>query len=139
MASSLPTLIKLAKHRVDNVQKQLAATQAAIDALDADLAALEAEVLRGGEVAAEANDPAVFAQAAAYVKRAKKAKEQMLAQRAQLEAIQAQQRTWLQEHYAEQKRYETLHQRQEMAAKKAREAKQQKALDEAAAVVWQGQ
>lgn len=136
MAGSLPTLIKLQKHKVEKVQKQLNDTKTEITKLDDQLAALEAEVLRGGEIAAQWNDPAMFGQAAAYIKVAKRKAEGMRANRAMLVDIQTQQLAALNEYYAAQKRYETLHQRQEAVAKRAHEAKLQNALDEAAGVGW---
>ncbi|MFZ2587076.1 MAG: hypothetical protein WAZ18_02965 [Alphaproteobacteria bacterium] len=137
MVSSLPTLIKLEKHRVEQVQKQLNDTRAGIADMDAQLEALEAEVLRGGEVAAELNDPAVFGQAAAYIKVARIKAEKLKANRATLVEAEAKQLVTLNTHFAAQKRYETLHQRHEAAAKRVREGKIQQGLDEVAGVSWQ--
>lgn len=136
MSKALATLIKLAHHKVDKVQKDLASLRNVMQALDADMIELEREVRDGGALAVRMEDPSIMAQAAAFAGRAKIMMDALKERRVACEVQEQEQLVLLAEHFSAQKRYETLQMRQQHVAKRAYEAKIQKALDEAAGVSW---
>lgn len=132
MTKALVTLIKLAEHKVEDAQKALAVTRGAMDKVDQQRQALAEEVRRGGEVAVASGDATLLMQAAAFVQRAKVKDAALLDEREALQRRLAEEQNYLAAEFATQKRYETLHQREQQRAKRRREAKLQGQLDEIA-------
>jgi flagellar biosynthesis chaperone FliJ len=134
MAEPLPTLIKLAESKVENVQRVIASLLDGVAAIDAEIARLLADMARGGEVARQADVVEIYQQAGAYVGRVKAEEALLNAKKAELLADLETQRQALAGHFAEQKRYEVLWARKQQALKRAHEARQQRELDEVAGV-----
>ncbi len=132
MASSLPTLIKLAKSKVENIQKILADLHRGVEAIDQKLVQLKTDTQRGGELAAKSNDLGMLAQSATFMQRAIQVEAKLKKERLVVLKMIDEQKAVLATHFAEQKRYETLHQRVQDKARRERLAKQQAQLDEAA-------
>jgi hypothetical protein len=131
-ATTLPTLIKRATHAVEQVQKQLAQTQAAEAALLAQQAEWQVALnpQAAPEQAAEFNPTH-----GAYVAHGRAELARLAGLLMQVHDLKKRQLTELREHFAEQKRYEVLLAAQAAKTQARISKKQQAALDEAAGVL----
>lgn len=129
---SLPVLIKIAGRKVESVQQGLARVRAALEVNAARQKQLEQDAAVAF-VQAVAEDDLVELQAAgAFQERMRREVAALREQQAVLERDEATQKQALQEAYAEQKRYELLLEKQQLADKRAHERKVQQGLDEVA-------
>jgi len=132
MAKTLAVLIKLAGRKVELAQRQLARTQQEIQAAGAAMRRLE-EDAAVAFVQAVAEDDVLSLQAAGAVQeKARRGIAALKEEEAALRQREGEEKARLQAHYAEQKRYEILQERQAAAARKAQAKKAQGALDDVA-------
>lgn len=135
MAETLATLVKVAQHKVEDTQKALAFAEKAIAHVDAQVVELRRQVDDGQAGVVAESSPQSFKVAGAFMARVKAETERLKAKRAELVAEMEKVRQLLAAQYAEQKRYETLLERERLKTKKRRERKQQDALDDTAGIL----
>jgi flagellar protein FliJ len=126
------TLIKLAKHKVDSVQKLIAAAQKAQGDLIRKMADLDAAAQR--EEAAARNDPSLTSNWVAY---AKVLKGQQANLEASLSGVEEQIRALqgdLQGAFEEQKKFEMLEERRKTRELESRAKREQAFMDESALI-----
>jgi flagellar export protein FliJ len=129
---ALETLIKLARTKVEDKQKQIAAYREAIAKLEGRIAELERTIV--AEEAAAKASPELAAHFGAFHQRALRQIDGLKADIRTQEAELQPHLDMLAELYAEQKRVEILHARRLAEARKLRQKKEQAELDEIAAV-----
>jgi flagellar export protein FliJ len=133
MADSLATLIKLAAHKVEGKQQQLAQVEQGILAIFDQQQALDRQIKDGFAAATnDGSNPMLFEQAENFARRAKSDKERLALEEQALTMVRDQMLAELRALFAEQKRYEILHENQQRKDKKRKDKKQQDQLDEVA-------
>lgn len=135
MAETLATLVKVTEHKVEETQKALAFAEKAIAHVDSEVAELRRQVDAGQAGVVADSSPQGYRMAGLFLERVKRETERLKQKRAALVEEMERVRMILASHYAEQKRYETLLERERLKAKKRREGKLQAALDDTAGVL----
>jgi len=138
MADTLKTLenlVKLAKKNVEDLQKQIAETVAAIAHLSQQIQTLENTIDR--EAKAAGLEPFLLATFDKFKQKTEKDIKKHHAQRQELMHHEAALRNQLAEEFATQKRYEILLERKMLEKRKRIEKSQQTQLDEIAATTHQ--
>jgi flagellar export protein FliJ len=133
MADTLATLIKLSAQKVEKVQVQLAAAQRQLAQIHAEQQRWKADLARANQSAMESlasNDPEAVRQVGLFSRRV----DNELAALARIEAVMndniAKIMQTLNTLFAEQKRYEILHEQKLLAERKKHAKKVQGELDE---------
>lgn len=135
MAETLATLVKVTEHKVEETQKALAFAEKAIIHVDKEMLDLRRQVDAGQAGVVADSSPQGYRMAGLFMERVKRETERLKQKRAALVEEMERVRTVLAAQYAEQKRYETLLERERLKVKKRRESKQQAALDDTAGVL----
>lgn len=128
---TLKNLKKIAHHKVEDVQKQLGETLAAMENLALQIAALENRIAE--EEANLGEDLDMRAHFERFEKRSRDKIKNLEDEIKTLRQHEAHLREELAEHFAEEKRYQILLERKEEEQRKARAKKSQAQLDEIAA------
>ena len=132
MAETLEVLIHIAERKVEDMQRQLAATRAELQRLAAEQVRLNEEAAVAFVTAVAHDDVHELQAAWAFQERMRREIDKLKEQEEAQKLIEGEQRAQLQELYAGQKRYELLLEKQRLAARKVRAKKAQNALDEVA-------
>ncbi|MBI1308820.1 MAG: hypothetical protein GC129_03030 [Proteobacteria bacterium] len=128
--STLPTLIKIAERKVEDIQLELGRTARALEAVRNDMATREEAMEKAFADAVGSDDLRELQAVGAFRERLTREVNQLREIEAGLVQQEAAVRSRLQEAFLEQKRYELLQQRKEMAEKKAHDRKAQAVLDD---------
>jgi hypothetical protein len=132
MPQTLVTLAKLAGRKIETAQQALAKTQHSLAQVRHEITLQQQQAEEAFHHAAADDNLLELQAATAFQERIRR----QLAQLAEIEAAlvqqETQQRQQLQQHFAEQKRYELLHAQQQRAAAQKRAKKAQSELDETA-------
>ena len=127
---TLENLVKLAKKNVEDIQKQIAETMAAIEALTLKIKSLQ-QKLEDERKAAD-TDPFLLSALDKFTQKTDKEIKKYRQNRAELQKHEAALRDQLAEEFATQKRYEILLERKILEKRKRIEKAQQNQLDEIA-------
>ena len=132
MAETLAVLIKVAERKVETVQAALAKTREALSACRQRVKELEQEAAVAFETAVAEDDVLSIQAAGAFQERVRREIAEVREMEAVLLENEAVQQKQLQELYAQQKTYELLWEKQQVAKRKERLKKAQTTLDEVA-------
>ncbi len=132
MAETLEVLIQLAERKVEEKQRELAATKERLLWLAAEVVRLQREVEVAFKSAVGVDDVQFLAACSAFQERMRRAIAQLQEEEADKRQLEAEQRLQLQQLYAGQKKYELLLEKQKLAKRKERMKKAQNNLDEVA-------
>ncbi|RYG61009.1 MAG: hypothetical protein EON60_05100 [Alphaproteobacteria bacterium] len=132
MAETLEVLIQLAERKVEQKQRELAATHERLQWLAAEMLRLQREVEVAFKTAVGEDDVQALMAASAFQERMRRAIEELKLEEGVKRQLEAEQRIELQMLFAGQKKYELLFEKQKMARRKERLKKAQIQLDEVA-------
>lgn len=130
--STLLTLQKLASQKVEAKQKEIAKLESVILQMTERQEYLNKAIVTEHKIAAEFGDPMLFSAAGMFQEKAQVELHDLAEAMEDAKRIMMEKREKLRALYAEQKRYEILHERQEVKKKKEREKKGQSVLDDLA-------
>jgi flagellar export protein FliJ len=130
VSATLEVLIKLAERKVEDAQRTLGKTLERIRWVGDEQLRLEREAAEAFVHAVGENDVMALQVAGAFQERMRRAVNVLKEEEVALKVRENEERAVLQTHFAEQKRYELLLEKQKLLAKKVRAKKQQNALDE---------
>ena len=136
--STLQTLQKVASRKVEKKQKEIAELEKLIMQMKDRQFYLNGAIVSEHKAAADVGDPTLFSSAGMFQEKAQVELRDLAEAMEDANKIMSEKREKLRELYAEQKRYEILHEKQLLKEKKEREKKQQAMLDDMAASRFKG-
>ncbi len=132
MAETLEVLIQLAERKVEEQQRQLAATRERLVWLAAEMVRLQQDIESAFKNAFSEDDVLALQAASSFQLRMMQAIELLKIEGGEKQRLEVEQRQALQVLFAGQKKYELLMEKQKLARRKERMKKAQNQLDEVA-------